>query len=484
MSAFDFIVVGAGASGLPCAILGARAGARVLLVDKKAELGGALPVSDGRFSAAGTKRQDERGINDSTEAHFNDIQALSNRTAREDLVRLALMRSAWLVDWLQDEGFEFAADSPGQAEGEEPYSVPRSYWGVDGGRSILKVFSRLAQPLIESGDLTLALSAKAKALLTDKGRVVGVQFARRGQVETARAKRGVVLATGGFAASAELFREIEGVPLVSGAPDHATGDGLRMAQGLGARMAGQGAFLPAFGGLPEPGDPRRASRNDRPLFNVKARPPYEIFVDRFGKRFVAEDDPSVDRKQRAILKVDGLTFFSVFDERAVEMSENIVSGWSKADLKKKAGRREGLYVAPNLGALARIAGIDVEGLLVTIERYNNFVRDASDGDFGRRFLPRLIETPPFYAMRNHGVARVTFAGVDVDYALRVRRDDGSIIDGLYAAGEILGAAATSGNAYCSGMVLGPAMIFGALLGERLGGPQDGAPTVEVARPED
>lgn len=483
MRVYDFIVVGAGAAGLPCAIFGARSRARVLLVEKQAGIGGALRVSDGRLSAAGTKRQAERGIADSTEAHFGDIQSLSNRTAREDLVRLALLHSAWLVDWLQDQGFEFAADSPSQPAGEEPSSVPRSYCGVDEGRSILKVFFRLAKPLLESGALTLALSSKVKALLTDKGRVVGVQFARNGQIETARARRGVVLATGGFAASPELFRELEGAPMVSLAPEHATGDGLRMAQGLGAGIAGRGTFFPLFGGLSEPGQPQRASRTDRPLFDAKARPPYEIFVDRFGKRFVAEDDPSVDRRQRALTKVDGLTFFSVFDARAVEASENMVPGWSKADLKQKAGQREGFFAAPSLESLGRLAGIDGEGLLRTVERYNHFVRDAKDADFGRKFLPRLIEAPPFYAMRNHGVAATTFAGVDVDSALRVRREDGSIIDGLYAAGEILGASATSGNARCSGMVLGPALIFGKLIGERLGGPQDGALTAEMARPE-
>lgn len=485
MDIYDFIVVGAGTAGLPCAIFGARAGARVLVVEKEEQIGGTLHVSGGHMSAAGTKRQKERGIEDSTEAHFKDIQRISNHTVREDLVRLALSHSAWLIDWLQEEGFEFAPDSPRLVYGHEPYSVPRTYYGVDEGRSVLKVLSRVAQPLIDSGAITLALKAKVKALLLDTGRVVGVQFAQGGRLAIARAKRGVVLATGGFASSPELFREIEGFPLVSAARDHSTGDGLLMARGLGAHIAGRGTYLPTFGGLPHPDDPKKAFWADRPRFITKERPPYEIYVDRFGKRWIAEDEESIDHKERALMKADGLTFFAVFDDHAVEMSENIIAGWSKSDLRERAGRRAGVHAAPTLQELARLAGIDGEGLLKSVARYNGFVRDRVDTDFGRKFLPAPIEKPPFYALRNHGISLITFSGVDVDTSLRVRREDGSTIEGLYAAGEILGAGATCGNSFCGGMMMGPAMIFGRLIGERLAIPDDivNGPTAEVPRPD-
>ena len=485
MEIYDFIVVGAGTAGLPCAIFGTRAGARVLLIEKQAEIGGTLHLSGGHMSAAGTRRQKARGLQDSLEAHLQDIQRISHRTIREDLVRLALNHSAWLIDWLEDEGFEFAPDTPRIVHGHEPYSTPRTYYGVDEGRSVLKVFARLLEPLVASGAITLVLSAKVKGLLTDRGKVVGAQYARNGEVLTARAKRGVVLATGGFASDPALFREIEGFPLVSAARESSTGDGLVMARGMGAHIAGQGSYLPTFGGLPHPDDPRRALWKDRPRLIAKERPPYEIYVDRFGKRWVAEDADSIDLKERALLKVDGLTFFTVFDDRAVEKSEGMVAGWSKDDLRAQAGHREGVHQARTLEELARLAGIDAFGLLTTVERYNNFVRDGRDADFGRKFLPALIERPPFFAMRNHGISLITFSGVDVDTTLCVRREDGSTVEGLYAAGEILGAAATSGNAFCGGMVLGPAIIFGRLIGERLARPAPdlNAPTAELVRPE-
>ena len=486
MSNFDFIVVGAGTAGLPCAIFGARAGARVLLVEKQAAIGGTLPVSSGHLAAAGTRRQRSRGIADSTEAHFRDIQRLSHRTAREDLVRLFLQQSAWLVDWLEDEGFVFAPDGSGLAGEHDPYATPRLYRGADGGRSLLEVLSRLLQPLVDSGAVTLTLEAKVKALLTDQGRVVGVQYLQGGGLHSALAARGVVLATGGFAASPGEFEEIERFPLVSGAPAHATGDGLRMALGQGARLAGRGMFLPRFGGLPEPGDPRRCALKDSPLLSASERPPFEIYVDRFGKRFVAEDEPSIDVKQRALLKADGLTFFAVFDEAALEASEPMIAGWSKDEVRTRAGGREGVHKAGTAEELAHVAGIDGFGLATTIARYNGYVRDGHDPDFGRAFLPAPLEKAPFYAVRNHGVSCLTFAGVDVDAYLRVRREDTSIVEGLYAAGEVLGAGATSGNAFCAGMVTGPAIVFGKVIGERLALQDDRttSTTAEVPRPGD
>jgi hypothetical protein len=167
------------------------------------------------------------------------------------------------------------------------------------------------------------------------------------------------------------------------------------------------------------------------------------------------------------------------------MSGEIVRGWSKSDLRARAGHRRGVHSASTLSELARMAGIDEEGLIVTVARYNGFVRDGVDADFGRGFLPAPIEKPPFFALRNHGASLVTFSGVDVDGSLRVRREDGSLVPGLYAVGEILGAAATSGNAFCGGMLMGPAMIFGRLVGERLAIPEDivNGPTAEVLRPE-
>jgi hypothetical protein len=197
------------------------------------------------------------------------------------------------------------------------------------------------------------------------------------------------------------------------------------------------------------------------------RVPWEIYVDRQGRRFVAEDEPSIDAKERSLAKLDDLTFWMVLDDRAVEESQEIVAGWSPPKLRAQANVRPGVWVAGTLAELGQRASIDPAGLESTVAGYNESVRSERDQDFGRHAMPAPISRAPYYALRNHGVTLITFCGVDVDAGLGVRRADGSVINGLYAVGEVLGAGATSGNAFCGGMMVTPAISLGRWLGTRL-----------------
>jgi succinate dehydrogenase/fumarate reductase flavoprotein subunit len=461
----DLIVVGAGTAGLACAVEAAEAGGRVLLLDKADEVGGTLHVSGGHLSAAGTRRQAARGIADTPDAHAEDVLRISGGTARADLVRAAVDLAPSTVDWLDANGFDFADSCPRIVHGHEPYGVARTYYGTAEARSILAVLLRLLQPHLDRGAIRLETGRRVGRLLTDGDRVTGVEVEGGGSARG----RAVVLATGGFGATAELFAALERRPLFTAARPTSTGDGLTLARALGAAVAGRGAYLPTFGGLPEPGRPGRVRWRDRPRLVAAERDPWELYVDRRGRRFVAEDEPSVDRKERALLAATpgDLTFWMVLDDRAVASSSPVVVDWSADDLRAAAGRREGVCAAGTLEDLARAAGIDPAGLAATVGEYNRALAAGAPDPLGRTARPAPVAEPPFYALRNHGTTLVTFAGLDVDARLRVRRRDGSVIPGLYAAGEVLGAAATSGNAFCGGMLLTPALSFGRLLGRRL-----------------
>lgn len=463
---FDVLVVGAGTGGIPCAITAAEAGARVLLVDKDDRVGGTLHVSGGHLSAAGTRRQRERGIADDVASHLDDIVRISEGTARNPLVAVAVEHAAETVDWLDDNGFAFDERTPRIVHGHEPYSAPRTYHGVDEGRSILAVLERLLQPHLDRGAVQLWLGARVVGLLQESEAVVGAVVERDGVPHEVRAPA-VVLATGGFGAAPDLFAELEGAPLVSAAHPTSTGDGLALAQQAGGAVAGQGMYLPTFGGLPHPEDPGRVQWNDRPLLAAAERTPWELYVDLGGRRFVAEDEPSIDRKERLLAGLKDLVFFQVFDDAAVTLSPSIVLGWSPGDLRTRVRERPGLFVADSIAALAQQAGIDAEALQATVQRYNDDVRRNRPDELGRVARPTTIDHPPYYALRNHGITLITFAGVDVDADLRVRRSGGSVVPGLYAVGEVIGAAATMGNSFCGGMCVTPALAFGRLLGRRL-----------------
>ncbi|BCJ75159.1 hypothetical protein CS0771_47030 [Catellatospora sp. IY07-71] len=346
-----------------------------------------------------------------------------------------------------------------------PYRTPRTVHAttVPGGPAILDALRRLLDPHLAAGRVRLLPGVRVTALVTEHGRVTGVT-AEDGTTWPAPV---VVLATGGFGYAPDLFAELEGAPLTTSAAPTSTGDGLRLGRAAGEGLQGLGRYLPTLGGLPPAEGDLRVDWTHRPHLVAPERPPWEIYVDRAGRRWVAEDDPSIDRKERALVGIDQMTFWMVFDARALRESRPMVHGWSGEQLHAMCGRRRGVHRAGDVGTLAARAGIDAAGLRESVARYNAFVAAGHDGDFGRSHLPAPVAEPPFYAVENHPVTLITFAGLDVDEQSRVRRADGAVIPGLYAVGEVIGAAAVNGNAFCSGMCLTPAMAFGRLVGRAL-----------------
>nr|WP_256839417.1 FAD-dependent oxidoreductase [Ornithinimicrobium sp. HY1745] len=474
---YDVIVVGAGSAGIPCALAAARAGARVLLVEKDRQVGGTLHLSGGHLSAAGTRRQKERGIEDSHAEHLADIMRISDGSVRDDLATICVEHATETVDWLDDQGFDFAPETPRIVYGHEPYHVPRTYYGVDGALSVLAVLRPALDEAVNSGAVELWTDSPLIELhRSHEGSVEEVTVIRKGTDTRVRARHGVVLATGGFASNAEMFEEIEKAPLVSAAHPTSTGDGLFLAREIGAGMQGLGYHMPTFGGLPSATSPGRANWADRPLLIAAERPPVEIYVDQGGSRWVAEDEESIDLKERALATLPDQTFWMIFDDAMLEATREtrpLVVGWSVEDVRERANVRPGVHSAATVEELAQVAGIDAEGLSETIRTYSEAVALGRDDLHGRTHLPMPFGSGPFYALRNHAIALVTFAGIDVDTDLAVRTEDGQPIPGLYAAGEVIGAAATCGRSFCSGMLMTPALTLGRLLGERLGAASSG-----------
>lgn len=424
------------------------------------------------MAAAGAKRQREKGIEDTPEAHLEDIRRISQGTAREDLITVLVHHAADTIDWLQERDFAFAPETPRIVYGHEPYGTARTYYGKDEGVSIFEVLEAELKRTQAEHDLTLWTNAPVTELLQDDtGRVVGVSVLKGGK-EIEVTARAVALTTGGFAGDPELFLELEGFPLVSAASRTSTGDGIHLGMAIGAGTQGKGSYLPTFGGLPDPQSPGRANWNDRQRLTSE-RPPREIYVDKGGKRWVAEDEPSIDEKERALTTIEEQTFWTVFDDFAVSQSvggmNQMIVGLEPDEVRAVMNTRPGLHSADTIGEVAELADIDPIALAETVARFNRAVEAGVDEDFGRTYLPAPIAQGPFYAVRNHAITLVTFQGLDIDDTFAVRDTSGQAIPGLYAAGEVIGAGATCGNSFCSGMLVTPALTFGRLLGVSLAG---------------
>lgn len=461
---YDLIVVGAGTAGIPCAVQAASRGLHVLLLEKAQQVGGSLHISGGHMSAAGTRRQREKGIVDTVQAHRDDVDRISSGTARSDLVNKATELAAPTLDWLEDNGFEFAPEVPRLVYGHEPYSIPRTYYGPEQGKSIYNVLQKLLDHATANYRLTLMMGSPVRSLSQSfDGAVCGVILDDGRQIFATN----TVLTTGGFGANPELFERLEKAELVSAAWTTSTGDGLLMAEAIGAAVVGEGTYLPTFGGLPSPDGTGRVRWSDRPLLIAAERAPYEIYVDRSGNRWVAEDEPSIDKKEHALTGVEKMTFWTVFDEVGLEISRPMIIDWEPEKLRDQANILPGVFSGDSLEELAQRAGINAQGLLKTVEEYNQDLLAGIPDKFGRNFRPAIISKGPFYAIQNHAITLITFSGIDVDDQLRVLRSDGSVIPHLFAAGELLGSAATMGRSFVGGMLVMPSLSFGKWLGNTL-----------------
>ena len=479
MSEFDYdvIVCGVGTAGQTAATFAANRGGRVLAVDIADEIGGNTSRSTGQMSAAGTRIQEERGIHDTADLHYDDVMRISHNTADPMVVRRAVDNAADTFHWLLDNGLELLPDMPVIFKGHEPYQIARTYWGPNrGGKPLQTVLGSQFKKAEESGNLELMLETEVVGLVQDSdSRIKGVVIKKKGGERTTVSAPNVLLSMGGFASNPELFPKYSnGYPLFKGGAGfashpYANGRGHELGEKAGGYIRYQDYFMPTFGRVKDPKDPSYVSSVTRIMTTslLGPRTLWEIFVNWDGERFVAEDSESPDAKELALLTIPDLTFWAVFDQRAREESDCIYVDMTHEEADTLYNHHESFRKADSLEALAHSMDVNVTGLVETVSRYNAFVDSGQDEDFGRTDLPASIGEPPFYGIKHHGLSITSFAGLAVNENFELIRPDGSVIPGLFAAGECLGLGSTSGRSFCGGMALMPAMTFGRLLGERI-----------------
>ncbi len=469
---WDLIVVGAGTAGMACAISAAEAGAIVVVIEKTNQIGGTLHISGGHMSAAGTRRQRERGIEDTPAQHLADIMRISQQTADPIVAGLAVELAPGTADWLEELNFPFDPLTPTLVYGHEPYSQPRTFWGVDSGKSILEVLRPQWDRLVAEGNISVKFEHELAGLILENGRVTGVRLTSNGNRAIEVRGYRTILTTGGYGANPTLFARVTpGHPyLASNAAPTSTGEGIQLATEVGARFHNGEKYMITLGGIElEPGSGRvdwdTAWAN---ISNAVVRPPREIYVNSQGERIMAEDTPNPDPRERALLKQPDHRLWVIMDSVALRSGSPLVSQWSVDEFCRHAGEGKVAWIAASLGELARKAGIDPDGLVQTVLRFNQAVQAGGGDHFGRTDLQYAVSEPPFYALLTRASSLITFGGLAVDGDLQVLDQQNRPIAGLYAAGEILGAGATSGNAFCGGMSVTPALSLGRWLGQRLG----------------
>jgi len=441
----DVIVIGGGAAGWSAALATTQAGLSVLLLEKLAQSGGSSALSGGCLAFAGTDLQAAQGVVDGADLLLRDLCEVGQHVNDAALVRAYCDAQHATYDWLKAAGVGF---SP-VIETASGQSVPRVHT-VDPA-DMVRALMVAAEA---SGQVEYRTGAAAEALVQDAaGRVNGVRLASGEELTGARA---VIIVSGGFARNPDLMEQYaphyaEAV-FVAGAGSQ--GDGLRMAQALGADLRDMDYVKGTFGKHPTD------ETNDHSLQAVYKG---AIAVNQDGQRFVNE---SISYKLLgdAVMAQPWHTSYQIMDQGIFDTGDDRVRILD-------FGRRleEGLfYVADSLEALAAQIEIEPDVLVDTVTRYNGYVDAGHDPEFNRTHLVhhhgalRRIETAPFYAYPSTAVVFGTYCGLRIDHAARVLRGDGSAIPGLYAAGEVTGG--FHGAAYMTGSALGKAVVFGRLAG--------------------
>lgn len=316
-------------------------------------------------------------------------------------------------------------------------------------------------------------------LLVEDGRVTGVVVEQGGQRREIRARRGVVLGSGGFEHSQELREKFLPQPTSTewstGAVSN-TGAGL-----LAGTTAGAATDLldDAWWGptIPLPG---------RAWFCLAERNlPGSIIVNSAGRRYMNEALPYVEATHE-IYKgeatgVSHVPSYMVFDQ--TYRNRYLFAGVAGRQPFPGRWYKDGVVVrAATLEELAEKVGLPAGALTATVERFNGFARSGVDEDFHRgesaydkyysdpTVKPNCslapIEKGPFYAVKIVPGDLGTKGGLVTDESARVLREDGSVIPGLYAAGNV--SSAVMGNTYPGpGGTIGPALVFGYLAAEDL-----------------
>lgn len=498
---YDVLVAGSGGGGMAGTYTAAREGLSVLLLEATDKFGGTTAYSGGGgmwFPCNPTLQR--AGTDDTLEEALTYYRAVvGDRTPRE-LQETYVRGGAPLIEYLEkDENLEFEmlpwpdyfGKAPGArldgqrhtmpsplpvSEAPELRDVVRGPLDVDrlgastpddyfiGGRALV---ARFLKALSAYPDATLSLNSTLVELVTEDGRVTGAIVERDGETVAIRARKGVLLAAGGFEGNDEM-RARYGVPGLARdtmGPWGNTGQAHQAGIAVGADtdLMDQAWWSP---GLTHP-DGRSAFA----LWFTGG-----IFVNQNGERFVNESAP-YDRLGRAVIDQldDGalsLPFWMVYDDAEGEIPPIKASNVSFDETEKY--RAAGLWhSADTLEELATKIGVPADALIATVDRFNSMVAAGADQDFGRgdeaydrAFSggePPLaaIEHGPFHAAA-FGISDLgTKGGLRTDSHARVLDSSGTAIPGLYAAGNTM--AAPSGTTYPGGgNPIGTSMLFSHL----------------------
>ena len=485
----DVVVVGAGGAGMTAAITAAQAGRNVVVLESQAMVGGNSVRATGGLNATKTPAQDENEFNESAgveatlaaaAADYADnetITALAETVAQQwadyqanpvgyfdsvELMELDTMigghgvndpalvetlcsNSADAIAWLAEQGIDMpSVSSFGGA------SVKRIHRPLDDEGKVISVGSymipRLEDKCEEEG-VEILLNTTATKILTDaEGAAVGIEATdnKTGGTVTVNAKA-VILATGGFGANLDMVVEykpdLAGFMTTNAAGAQGQGIDMAVAIGAGTVDMDQIQIHPTV------------EANTAALITEGLRGDGAILVNAEGNRFTDEVGTR-DVVSAAEIAQTGSYSWLIIDQAMADAS-SVIQGYINKGYTVTGETYE---------ELAGAMGVDPAAFTATMEKWNAAVAAGVDEEFGRTSFANPLDTAPYYAIKVTAGIHHTMGGLTINPQTQVLAGDGSVIAGLYAAGEVTGG--VHGANRLGGNAVADFTVFGRIAGQQ------------------
>ena len=477
----DVVVVGAGATGVSAALTAQQAGADVILLEKAATPGGVSIIAGGPMGID-SKEQEKAGVA-GTFTTADVLKYWQDYNCWMDDGQLfynIASRSGEVIDWLQENGMEFTFMGTEQAAHADGYKTYHIYKDQE---NKLGYYTKLVDKFKEEGGKVF-FETPATELKAEDDRITGVVATAKDGTKYEISCDAVVLGTGGFGANADMIEEEVGFPLETFTTGTQTGDGATMSRAIGA---GKGKTIQQYHGVTSYSGIQTGQGKDEIAKAIYM--PTSVWVNRRAARFCPEDlnyDTALCSNAAA---TQGEYYFSIISEDMVKALEeggakaldvdipvayeptipmfSIDEGWTGFRAALEDGAQKGIVFKGNsVKELAENMGVDAETLEKTLADYNASCEKGVDPVYGKasKYMKSLGDGV-LYAVKARPVSLGGIGGVLVNSNLQVIKDDGTVIKGLYAAGNDVAEMYNNSYPLVEGVSMMNALTGGRICGE-------------------
>jgi len=459
---YDLVTIGGGFSGLVSAARAAELGLKVAVLEARTEE--RYPCSS-RYTT-GVSNVMGLAILADPDVLYRAIVDGSGGTANPKLARAIADNGKRAIDWLAAQGARFITralqkDQPGQKVLAPPRRLIAGLdWEGRGGDVVMR---QLEQSLIKRGGV-VQRGIEVTELVVENGICSGVIALQNGASVRIDA-RAVVIADGGFAANPQMVAQYitpRADRVLARVGPGATGDGIRLAEAVGAAIGGFGAF---YGHVHH----RAAMQNPKlwPYPHLDAVAEVALLIGPDGQRFTDEGLGGVCQANAIARLADPLSAHLVMDDAMWQAEPKLTTTVAANSAMVTAGGA--LISAPDFETLAANIGVQTSALAETVRAHNEGV---AANDFARLAIPRSVKkhkpmpfaAPPYHAVPLCAGITGTMGGVVIDAQARAQKREGGVFEGLYAVGTpVAGLEGGPRAGYVGG--LAKAFILGLLAAE-------------------